>query len=145
MKLSEIEELWENDNKIDDVMLDTSSIDISKLHNKYYIILNQEKTIYSKFLLEKRTLHVDKFEYYGGNISEEKLKERNWLPFGEKILKSNISMYIEADADMLKLDRYIEIQSIKIEYLESIIKQINSRSFNIKNIIEWRKFTNGIV
>ena len=30
----------------------------------------------------------------------------------------------------------------KIKYLESIIKEISQRTWNIKNAIEWHKFTN---
>lgn len=145
MKLTEIEELWTKDNAIDDVMLDTSSIDQSKIHNKYYVILNGERNALTKLELDKRELVRDKFEYYNGTISEEKLKERKWLPFGERILKSNISMYIEADSDMIQLERYIETQKTKINYLTDIIKQINNRTFVIKNVIEWRRFTNGLV
>ena len=36
----------------------------------------------------------------------------------------------------------IEYQEQKIKYLESIIKEISQRTWNIKNAIEWHKFTN---
>ena len=40
----------------------------------------------------------------------------------------------------LKIDMY----DIIIEYLESVIRMINTRSYQIKNAIEWKSFIEGI-
>jgi hypothetical protein len=144
MKLNEIQDIWEVDSVIDDVLLDSVSVDTNKLHNKYFIILNGEKIALKKLEFDKKVLVKDKYEYYNGTIDEETLKKRNWLPFGDRILKSNISMYIDADGDFILLEKAIENQKLKVDYLMSIIDQINKRTFLIKNAIEWRRFTAGL-
>jgi hypothetical protein len=52
-------------------------------------------------------------------------------------------MYIEADEDIIKLSLKIGVQQEKIDFLESIIKTIINRGYNIKSAIEFIKFTNG--
>jgi len=144
MKISEIELLWQEDSKINDIFIDKESLKSTELHFKYYKILNEESLALRKLEAELKILYKDKFEYFNGNIEEETLKHRNWLPLGEKLLKSNIPLYIESDKEYLRESYKTELQKQKIEFLKDIIKQINNRNFIIKNIIEWRKFSNGI-
>jgi hypothetical protein len=145
MKTKEIEELWEQDSFINDVILDEESLRGHKLHNKYYIILNDEKKALYSLEAELKILKRDKWEYYTGILDEEILKERGWLPFGNKVLKSNANLYIESDKDVLKYEYMIGIQTQKVEFLTSIIRQINQRNFLIRDAIEFKKFTNGVV
>lgn len=145
MKIGDIEELWKEDSIVNDVLLDDESTKTHKLHHKYYIILNDERKALFKLEAELKVLKRDKWEYYTGILDEEILKERGWLPNGNKILKSSANMYIDADKDIVNFEYLIGIQTQKIKFLESIIDQINRRSFFIKNAIEYRKFTNGVV
>jgi hypothetical protein len=50
---------------------------------------------------------------------------------------------MEADKDMITLSLKIGIQNEKIDLLESIIKTILSRGYNIKAAIDWEKFKMG--
>jgi hypothetical protein len=52
-------------------------------------------------------------------------------------------MYMEADRDMIELSLKIGMQGEKIEFLESIIKSLQTRNFLIKNAIDFMKFTMG--
>ena len=52
-------------------------------------------------------------------------------------------MFIESDKDILELTEKISYQKEKIEYLESTVKTLNTRGFQIKNAIEWKRFTMG--
>lgn len=144
MKTIEIEELWKSDAVINDIFLDKESLRAHELHHKYYTILNSEKKALSHKEGELKSLKLDKYELFAGILSEEKLKERGWEPYGLKILKTNISMYIDADEDILKSEYQLGIQKQKIEFLSSIITQIHSRSFIIKNAIEYKRFTAGL-
>ena len=38
----------------------------------------------------------------------------------------------------------IVMQKEKLDFLEEVIKNLNQRNFQIKNAIEWRKFTQGV-
>jgi hypothetical protein len=52
---------------------------------------------------------------------------------------------MDSDKDLSDLQSKIEYQQEKVDYLESILKGIAQRHWVIRNAIEWRKFTNGIV
>ena len=52
-------------------------------------------------------------------------------------------MYIQADQAYADIVNKIEAQKFKVKYIEEIIKQLNQRTYNIKNIIEFEKFKNG--
>jgi hypothetical protein len=52
-------------------------------------------------------------------------------------------MYLESDKDIINLSLKIGLQEAVVEYLESIIKQINNRNFILKNILDWEKFRTG--
>jgi len=45
---------------------------------------------------------------------------------------------------MITLANRILLQQEKVNYLESVIKIINNRQWNIRSAIDWLKFTNGI-
>jgi hypothetical protein len=52
---------------------------------------------------------------------------------------------MDSDPDLSALRVKIEYQEEKVDYLESVLKGISQRHWVIRNSIEWRKFTNGIV
>jgi hypothetical protein len=78
-------------------------------------------------------------------MSQERLDELGWEPFQTKILRNDLDIYMDSDKDLSDLQSKIEYQQEKVDYLESILKGIAQRHWVIRNAIEWRKFTNGIV
>jgi hypothetical protein len=52
-------------------------------------------------------------------------------------------MYMEGDQDIIDLSLKIGLQQEKVDLLESIIKSLTNRGFNIKASIDWYKFTMG--
>ena len=50
---------------------------------------------------------------------------------------------IDADDDIRKLHFKIAYIEQTLAFLDSVLRQINNRSFQIKNAIEWEKFKNG--
>ena len=58
-------------------------------------------------------------------------------------LKNEMDDIINSDEDMiLKVDKLEYLRAISFQ-LESILKSINSRTWDIKSAIEWEKFTHG--
>ena len=65
-------------------------------------------------------------------------------PFDLKLTTSDeIKMFINADDDVCKLEYKITYLTTMLNYIESILKQINNRGFQIKNAIDWEKFQAG--
>lgn len=143
MNLSEIRKLVAEDMPIDDTELDVESMTIPQLHGKYLNFYLDEKLVLQKFNSDYYRLKKTKWEYYTGKLDEEQLEEYGWEPFQFKILKQDIDLYMDSDEDLQKLSDRVAYQKEKISYLDSIIKSINNRQWNIRNAIEWRKFING--
>ena len=144
MRFDDIRSMVSKDMVIDDSELDLESLKIPQLHNKYLNLFHDERILLRKLEADKRELVRDKWEFYSGKISQEKLEERGWEPFLLKILKQDLDMYIHSDPDVTLIDDRITLQKEKVDYLASIIKSISGRGWEIKNAIEWRKFTSGI-
>jgi len=143
MKLEDIQDHWETDSKIDRTELGEESLKIPQLHSKYYKMYSAERLTLKKLNSDYKILYKTKYEYYNGSLSQEELEENNWDPQQLKLLKSDIPVYIDADLDLIKIKQRIEIQEEKLNFLESIIKSLTNRGFNVKAAIDWVKFTQG--
>lgn len=143
MKLEEIQNHWEKDSCIDRAELGEESLRIPQLHSKYFKIYSDERMVLRALERSYSVLKHTKYEYYNGTISQEDLNSNGWEPCQLKILKSDIPMYIESDADIQKLQARIDMQQEKVEFVESIIKNLPSRGYQIKAAIDWERFKVG--
>ena len=85
-----------------------------------------------------------KWLYYTGEMSEEMLKQNGWEPFLGKILKSDMNTFIDGDEDMGALVAKKAMVEQIIENCISIMKELHSRTFQIKALIEWERFIQGV-
>ena len=140
MNLDEIQTLWEEDSKIDEDELHTESTKVPSLHAKYYRILNSilllKKIEENKF----KQLKKEKWQYYTGKADPEVYIEK---PFDHKVLRQDVDKYMDADEDLIKITSKIDYYQIMLTYLDSILKTINNRTYQIKNSIEWQQFIRG--
>jgi hypothetical protein len=142
MKIEDIMEHWKNDARIDEINLDTASLDIPNLHAKWLQVRTKAKgKLYSLETKRKRltkTLH----EYYRGNLNNpEDLAEIGRQPLLSKPLNSETSMYVDADDEMIDINLRISAQREVVEVLDEIMKSLNNRNWVIRNAIEYRKLT----
>jgi antirestriction protein len=140
MNLDEIQTLWEEDSKIDEDELHTESTKIPSLHAKYYKILNNilllKKIEENKF----KQLKKEKWQYYTGKADPEVYIDK---PFDHKVLRQDVDKYMDADEDLIKICSKIDYYQVMLNYLDSILKTINNRTYQIKNSIEWQQFIRG--
>ena len=140
MNLDEIQSLWDEDSKLDADNLHTESTRIPELHAKYYRILNRililKKSEENKFKILKK----EKWQYYTGKADPEVYVE---TPFDHKVLRQDVDKYMDADLDLIKLLSKVDYYQVMISYLDSILKNINNRTYQINNAIEWQKFIRG--
>ena len=61
-----------------------------------------------------------------------------------KPLKSDMEMYYDTDADLVKIKAQIDYQKTIIETLEEIMGNIRWRHTHVKNILDFKKFTSGM-
>lgn len=144
MKLEEIQQQWQTDSKIDRTELGEESLRVSHLHSKYFNLFSTERLRLKSLENDYKKYFKVKFEYYSGILTEEELKNFGWEPFQLKILKSDLNIYLDGDSDLAKIRLTIETQKEKVEFLESIIKNLPSRGYQIKSAIDWEKFKVGV-
>jgi hypothetical protein len=76
-------------------------------------------------------------------MDQETLDEKGWQPFGLKILRTDIDVYLESDKDLLRMEARIHYLKEKVKYIESVLQSIGRRGWDIKSAIEWKKFMSG--
>tara|TARA_R100000005_G_C4937231_1_gene163467 strand:+ start:210 stop:638 length:429 start_codon:yes stop_codon:yes gene_type:complete len=141
MNLETIQEMWKVDSKLDDDLHDNDSIAIPQLHMKYMEFHNTYSLMKKQRELEMKRLIKEKWLYYKGKAPSSVYKE---MPFDLKLTsKEEISMFIEADDDITKLQYKIDYIEQVLFFLDSVLRMINSRTYHIKNAIEWKRFNAG--
>ena len=142
MTLEELQQAVDRDFKLDDTELDSESIKIPLLHNKYLQHFNKFSLLLKKAEYEHKALIRQKWEYYTGKSDPSVYKDK---PFDLKILKSDVHIYMDSDEDLQRADQKAAYLNQVVKYLEQVLRSINNRTFLIKNAIEWKKFTSGAI
>lgn len=146
MKLAEIQEMWVADSRIDETNLGSESAKIPKLHAKYLNLLVNAKLTTRRAESEYLRMRRLKWRYYRGEMTQIELDELNWNQWqGVKPLKNEMDEFIATDTDLISLQDKLEYHKTVLGMLEGILKSIHSRTWDIKNSIEWTKFTNGMI
>ena len=140
MTLEELQQSVNKDFKLDDTQLDVESVNIPLLHNKYLIHFNKFTLLLKKAEYDHKTMIRDKWEYYTGKADPLVYKEK---PFDLKVLKADVHIYMESDEELQKADQKEAYLRQVVNYLEQVLRSINSRNFVIKNAIDWARFTSG--
>ena len=134
MNLDTLNDMWEKDSQLNDEKLDHDSLEIPKLHAKYFRLYNNFNTLKDQAELDVKRTYRQRWEYYTGKADK---------PFPLKLIKTDVPIYLEADEvyskSVLKLKYYNQM----VEALKAIMQAINNRSFYIKNAIEFAKFLKG--
>tara|TARA_R100001082_G_C4257000_1_gene113925 strand:- start:106 stop:564 length:459 start_codon:yes stop_codon:yes gene_type:complete len=136
-----IQSMWDKDSNMNQDELDSESLKIPQLHAKYYDLYNtillmrkRDEQQYNNTLLERRN-------YYTGKATADIYAEE---PFPYKVRdKEDLKLYLEADQKLSKTKLKIEYYDTMLRYLEEILKQVSNRTYQIKNAIEWRRFSAG--
>ena len=89
---------WEKDSSIDDTTSDKESLSVPTLHAKYYKYYNEFRLIKEDAEMRLKILYKSKWEYYNG---EGSCKGICRAPFDHKVLKQDISIYIDADEEVI--------------------------------------------
>jgi hypothetical protein len=148
MILDEILKMWSEDVKIDDLSLDEETTKSAKLHSKYLELFTLAKLQLKRNETEMNKLRKNKWLYFSGKMTKEEMDKLGWQydPFNgmTKPLKSDMDMYYNSDEDIIRVSGKIDYQKMMVEVLEEIMNNLRWRHTNIKNILEFKKFTSGV-
>jgi hypothetical protein len=141
LDIDTIQKMWVEDAKIDPDNLHTESLNIPILHSKYYDLYNTITLLKKKAEQQKRNIRHERYEYFTGKADPEVYVEN---PFPKKIRdKDTLQKYIDADEKLSQVSLKIEYYETMLNYIESILKVIQNRTYQIKNAIEFIKFQAG--
>ena len=141
--LETIQEMWEKDAKIDRDNLHDESLNIPSLHAKYFQIYNTIFLLRKKAEQQRKNIRHERYEYFSGKADPDVYIQN---PFPKKIRdKDTMTKYLDADEKLSNASLKIEYYDTMLTYLESILKVIQNRTYQIKNAIEFMRFNAGMV
>tara|TARA_B100001094_G_C17829653_1_gene622571 strand:- start:47 stop:478 length:432 start_codon:yes stop_codon:yes gene_type:complete len=141
MNLEQIQEMWQRDSVIDPDNLHNESLKIPQLHSKYYTVYNTITLLREKSRDSYKRVKLERYNYYTGKAPAEAYVEE---PFPYKVReKDAIQRYLDADDKLTTIDLKIRYYDVMLKFLEEVIKTISSRTYQIKNAIDWHKFQAG--
>ena len=143
MKIDDILNEWKKDTVLDDLNLDTESVRIPNLHAKYITLLSDDRRLLRGYQSQKKQIISKLRNYYSGSATQEELSDIGREQFLGKTLKNEIMINVELDELIISIDAKISMLEVKVLTLEEIMKSINSRGYQIKNAIDWRRLTLG--
>ena len=140
--LETIQEMWEKDAKIDRDNLHEESLNIPSLHAKYFELYNTIFLLRKKAEQQRKNIRHERYEYFSGKADPEVYQKD---PFAKKIRdKDTMTKYLDADEKLSNSSLKIDYYDTMLVYLESILKVIQNRTFQIKNAIEFMRFNSGL-
>jgi hypothetical protein len=140
----EIDEQWKKDAPIDATNYEREAADKPRLHSKYLSYMMQVKLDLRK--LEESFLNMRrlKIRYYMGELTKQELDALNLEQYKKnKPIKAELVDLLESDSHLMELVTKLETMRVAQYQLESILKEIASRDWEIKNSIQWHIFTQG--
>ena len=140
--LDTIQDMWEKDAKIDRDNLHDESLNIPALHAKYFQIYNTIFLLRKKAEQQRKNIRHERYEYFSGKADPDVYIQN---PFPKKIRdKDTMTKYLDADEKLSNASLKIEYYDTMLTYLESILKVIQNRTYQIKNAIEFMRFNAGM-
>jgi hypothetical protein len=140
--LDTIQRMWSEDAKIDPDNLHTESLNIPILHAKYYELYNNILLLRKKAEQQRKNIRHERYEYFSGKADPEVYIDN---PFPKKIRdKDTMTKYLDADEKLSNASLKIDYYDTMLEYLENILKQVTNRTYQIKNAIEFMRFSSGL-
>jgi hypothetical protein len=139
--LESIQEMWEKDAKIDPDNLHTESLNIPILHAKYFDLYNNVNLLKKRAEHQRKQIRHERYEYFTGKADPDVYIEN---PFPKKIRdKETLQGYLDSDEKLSQVVLKIEYYETLLNYIDSILKVIQNRTYQIKNAIEFIKFQAG--
>ena len=134
--------MWKKDSNIDPDNLHTESLNIPVLHAKYFEMYNTILLLRKKAEQQRKNIRHERYEYYSGKADPDVYIEN---PFPKKIRdKDTMQKYLDADERLSTVSLKIEYYDTMLKFIEEILKQITNRTYQIKNAIEFMRFTSGL-
>ena len=143
--LEEIKNMWSVDCKVNQGNLANEIANVPLLHSKYISLLTDAKIALKKAINKHLRMQKVKTKYYKGEMHKEELEQYGWNQYqGNKILKTEMNDVLKTDDDLIDLEDKVHYLTTTVQMLESILKEINSRNYSLRTMVDWTKMMNGL-
>jgi len=142
MTLDELQSIVAKELKINDEQLGSESLKNQELYARYLEHKSRFELLSHKAKADYKQLYRDKWEYYGGKADAKIYVSK---PFDLRVLKTDLSIYITSDDDIIELGAKISYLETVIKYIEGVIKSIDNRGWDVSHAIGWKKFEAGMI
>lgn len=132
----------------EDIKLNLLDIENELLRNSHLIgkWLTYQQNQKAKFLLietdYKRFLSKKK-RYLMGRLDDEERESNGWPVEGNKILKADLDMWLDADDEILKKKKHYLVQKQIVEFIDSTLSQVVDKKWSIKAYLDYKKWIEG--
>jgi hypothetical protein len=144
--LIELQTQWAEDCKLDELDLGSESTRTPVLHSKYVTLLSNSKLQLRKAVADLKRLENIKNDYYRGELSKEELDQLGWEPWRKNaVLRSDMRDQLDSDPDIIKQQDKVYYLETTVDFLDRVLRSLNSRGWDIKNAVEWNKLQSGLI
>ena len=140
--LEDIMKQWEKDSDVDSTEPGKEIIRIPLLHNKYNKYLSLHNLSAKRAAIEYDRIKKLKWMYFTGKLDQEELDKLGWEPF-RFTLKSDSNVYLDGDDDLNKLKRKKSYHEESAKFCENVMKELQSRTYQLKAYMDWERFIQG--
>lgn len=125
---------------VDEANLDVEIIRQTKIFSDIQGIYLTEVRKLRDLNVKQDKLKLDRWMYYNGKAPAAVYKKD---PMNYTILKSDIDKYLAADALLSEMKMLVGEQEDLVKFLEDSLKRIQSRGYELKTAIDWKKWIAG--
>ena len=78
-----------------------------------------------------------------GRLDDEERESNGWPVEGNKILKADLDMWLDADDEILKKKKHYLVQKQIVEFIDSTLSQVVDKKWSIKAYLDYKKWIEG--
>ena len=132
---------WSQDKIVDGTELEKEILKISYLHGKYLNIMSYHRVLFRKMETDYKVSKGLREDYYHGYLTKEEMDERGWDPIQHVLSNPQIARKLDTDSELNKLLLKRIAHGEIVEYCEDVLKSLNSRTWDLGNVIKYRQLT----
>lgn len=115
---------------LDDSNIEAKALAIPSLYHKYLTKFTDESLELKRLIVEKDRFFGERVKFYKENYPRD-------------LKMTEIERYIDSEREYIEKLKMCKLQETICQFLEGIVKRVQSLGFDIKNYIELRKFLSG--
>lgn len=134
---------WDTDSAWDKTEPSQAMNKIPQLHAKYARIMSTHVRKSKQVDYVLTTTRKFKTDYFKGRLTREELEKHNLPQFKLTIIREDLDNHINADPEIMALVMKRAVHDEIVRICESILKELHSRTYQIKTYCDWERFMAG--